>query len=460
MTNCNSARPVYFGYHSGMPLFSRLGLISLLFLPLVSLAQITCVEQPDGSWVCSGYGGGSGQGEVSTNANAHATICATNFTITISPVLDGLSLEDSALIPRVTCEELQYYSSSYDYSSLDYEYSSFMDSINQLSDNPDIDYSLIQPLFQSFENVYNEAYYNVAELNSINELVSSFDCSSINVETVAQTNTSVVCTQCYASNGDGGDGGDGGNSGTCSECPCADLLTAIYNEIYTIRQKLEAQYNLLKKIHSSLTSIAKDMAYISTNNFRYANEFKTKDGYAFDLKSRYNSVFQNTNSIFGSSYSDLNWMSRVELLLMRISGVDGGGSTSNGVNGISSDSVEDLKDGLEDTLDTIKDKIDSVKDTYTTNLDGLKTVFEKVKDLFNTGSPPSEITLYQGSDWLGGESLTFELSDTIVDGCRICSQLVWSCLACVIFFYIVMYTLPVMVRLVKFVFNLFFKILS
>lgn len=453
MINCNSAHTIYIGKHSGMPLFSRLGLISLLFLPLVSFAEITCVRNSDGSWTCSGDGG-----DGSSSTNGHATVCATNRTITINNTSNsgGLSYAQCLSVKQSISDLTTFSEDGDDNPSIlaSILLSDFQVSGGLLeSDYPDIDfwsndnYLLMQYSADALFNLVDE---QTSKLLTLREISDGINCSPPSSNSSVSTNESVVCTSCSASDS-GGSGGSSAGSGDCG-CNCSELLQSILTEVQQTKAKINSCLEQLKALVGYVKSINSNLAYITTNNFIYANDFRTKSGSTFTLASRLSSFSQ--YGITSSSYTDLNWMSRVELLLASIAGA----STNSITGGLSN--TQSLTDGVSAATDQMTDYVNGVKDTYTTNLDGLKSLFTACKTIFPSSQPDGSLTLYDGSDWLGGSSLTVEISPTIQNGARACTGLIWCCLGLVLFISIVCGTIPIMVRFFGFIFNLFFKVLS
>lgn len=289
------------------------------------------------------------------------------------------------------------------------------------------------------------------------------------VVSILSTAESINCAPCVLGDGDGG-GGSGTQVG-CLECYLVflrryteqlDLLNVqvsaltniqmrILSEVKDINSILPSisnhvgriddylwtdQSNMLANVEAAIIVISNNVDTIQQyyfHTFSNASDismgvYAGKDtGREMSFAEAYSNVFHygtEGKDFNENDYIKLDWFRRVELLLTEISGVF---NTSIDDEAISDTQYEDMMNKAQQLGDLSGD-IDSSGDGVKSVGQSLVGLGRSIGGIFNTGS--SSMVLIE--NWIGGESLVLSPDNTVVQGCRVVFSLIWSVMACVI----------------------------
>lgn len=303
---------------------------------------------------------------------------------------------------------------------------------------------------------------------------------------------SITCEPCQLSAGDGG-GGSGVQTG-CLECYLVflrryqeqldhlnDQTAATTNILYQILGSVNSalgylpsisnhvariddylwtdQSNKLANVESAIIVISNNIDSIQKyyyHTFSNASDISSgvyydpQDGHPQDFEQVVSNVFYSPRGFDLDFYQKFSWFERVEMLLAEISGVLSPGIADSPV---SDSQYEDIVSNARG-LNELAGDIDSSGESVETVGQSLVALGRSIGGIFNTGS--SSMVLIE--NWIGGDALVLTPDNTVVQGCRVVFSLIWSVLACVVMWRLLVSAWYVVVDVARWFCNWFPKI--
>lgn len=437
-----------------------------LLLALVALAACTpvladvfCTPNGDGSWTCSGYGGGGSYppGTVVTNVVGVCTNC-----VAMSPS----ECEKIKGDIQDTLSHLQSY-------ELDIHINFAKSYVDDIFESGLIDYlssydvSAVRYLASNLNKTREELDYILSDWNSV----------STDISLLSTIPDRINCSSCTASFGGSPTNSVGGGSSSCPDCPCKEQMEALHDllkdDFLPRIKKIDTNVAQL----TNLITIARDQLRTTKEGFHnVTNLFNRLDDYVLDdfsnrvYQIRYDVNFiasnlaQKVQRIFiDQSYSNaqfyvrqdsdmpiemadldetlipegdvskfdwgefenLPWFTRVEYLLLKLNGVYV--TTNNNANaGVSAaeKNQQDIEDGFSDFKSSVNGEIKTGFERVGTSITSFFNSFNSA--VSTQGDKVVEIHLM--SNFIGNEPLMLNIDPDVADACRTISSLLWTVL--------------------------------
>ena len=206
------------------------------------------------------------------------------------------------------------------------------------------------------------------------------------------------------------------------------------------------QSNSLYQIVSSLTNSLDDYYF---TRFRRANEFIDENDLPFSISAASDTIFG--RGFDEGEFSNLNWFSRMELLLYQLQRVNDTTNTLEyaDIEGELDDSVDDFNSAGTDFVNASR-RVVGLFGFITRFADSVKLAFQ------NSASPStSGIVLLQGGSWLVNEPLVLNIPISVQNALRLVFQCIWYLSAAVIGWRIVSATWDKVTGLIRWLWSIF-----
>lgn len=252
------------------------------------------------------------------------------------------------------------------------------------------------------------------------------------IRDIAYTMNCEVC-----SNGSGSGSSDPSNPSS-GGCPCAELIQKVVNaaestleEVKKISEKVEdwdEYIKYIKKILDNVKELNQALSPMGTN-YNYAVQYKNLDGITFQMKTL--DKLLNQNKVQGFDFGEfgkLSWFSRVEYLLLSISGV----YSRTNMTGVTSEALDGYYENINDRKTTLQAGVDGVTSGFSSLATSYTSLCNSLKSSIGTGSGNKSFNLFPS--WFGGRGLLVTFPSAVISTARAVTSLFWSVLfACVLY---------------------------